>query len=482
MSRPSLLAPLAALVLLALPSGAAGAGATSMRTGFLDGDFAGATADRTASLGEAAALGSRVVRVPTGWAGIAQRRPADPTDPADPAYDWTAADAAVRETVGAGLAPLLSFTQAPAWAEGAGRPRDATFLPGAWRPDPAAYGLFARAVGRRYNGTYPDPLRPGAALPKVAAFLPWNEPNLELYLAPQWKRVDGRLQRDAPIRYRKLVTAFTNGIHATHPAGLVVAGGMAPFGDAVAGGRRTPPAAFLRTVLCLDAQQRRVRCAGGGAPRFDVLSHHPYSVGGPFRKALNPDDVSVPDIARKLVRPLRAAERLGILGANRSRRRRIWVTEISWDSRPADPDGVPERRHADWLAQALYVLARQGVDTVTWFQVRDTPARTSAELASSNQSGVLLADGRPKLAATAFRFPLVAVRGPSRTTVWTLAPGAGPLVLERRSGSRWVRLLSRSASRGRVVSRSFSGLPRGTRVRARQAGLTSLTVTVSRSG
>ncbi len=482
MSRPIPLTLLVAALLLALPSAATAAGATSMRTGFLDGDFSGAQDDQASSLGEAAALGSRIVRVSTGWPGIAPRRPANPADPADPAYDWTATDAAVRETISAGLAPLLSFTQAPTWAEGPNRPGDAAILPGAWRPDTVAYGRFARAVGRRYNGTYPDPLRPGAVLPKVGAFLPWNEPNLELYLAPQWTRVKGRLQRDAPIRYRKLVTAFTQGIHAAHPAGLVVAGGMAPFGDAVAGGRRTPPAAFLRTVLCLNAKRKRVRCAGGVAPRFDVLSHHPYSVGGPFRKALNPDDVSVPDLAAKLVKPLRAAERQGVLGPNRSKRRRIWVTEISWDSRPADPNGVPERRHADWLAQSLYVLARQGVDTVTWFQIRDTPARTSTELATSNQSGVLLADGRPKLAATAFRFPLVAVRGSSRTTVWTLAPGAGPLIIERRSGSSWVTVLRRTVERGRVVTRAFTGLPRGTRLRARQGAQTSLTVAVSRPG
>lgn len=482
MPRPVLIALLTALLLLA-GSSTALAGAGTMRTGFLDGDFGSADATlRGESLGEAAGLGSRIVRVSTSWAGLAPRRPAAPTDPRDPAYNWTSTDTAVRETVAAGLTPLLSLTQAPTWAEGAGRPADGQFLPGAWRPDVAAYGLFARALGRRYDGTFPDPLRPGAVLPRVTAFLPWNEPNIDTYLAPQWTRVKGRLQRDAPIRYRKLVTAFTNGIHASQPRALVVAGALAPFGDPVSGGRRTPPAAFLRTVLCLDVKLRRVKCAGGGAPRFDVLSHHPYSVGGPFRKALNPDDVSVPDVAAKLVKPLRRAERLGILGPNRSKRRRIWVTEISWDSRPADPFGVPERRHADWLAQSLYVLSRQGVDTVTWFQVRDTPAASSTELASSSQSGVLLANGRPKLAATAFRFPLAAVRSGSRTVLWTLAPGSGELVLERRSRSRWVTVLRRSASRGRVVTRRFSGLPRGTRVRARQGSLTSLEVTVSRAG
>jgi len=476
---PALCALLVACAAAVQATPARAAAAPTLRTGFLDGEFASGDA---ASLTEAANLGSRIARLPTGWSGIAARKPRKPTDPADPAYNWTGTDAAVRATVAAGLEPLLSLTGAPRWAQGKNRPTDATFLEGAWRPDPTAYGRFARALARRYDGTYPDPLHPGQALPRVRAFLPWNEPNLEKYLAPQWRRSGGRFVMEGPVRYRQMVTAFTAGIHASQPRATVVAGAFAPFGDSFAGGNRIAPARFLRTMLCLSARLKRVTCLGGGSPRFDVLSHHPYSVGGPFRKALNRDDVSVPDIAAKLVKPLRRAERLGILGPNRSRRRHVWVTEISWDSQPADPLGVPERRHADWLAQSLYVLARQGIDTVTWFQVRDSPARTAAERAASNQSGVLLVDGTPKLAATAFRFPLVGVRRGSRTTLWVLAPGDGPLVIERRTADGWVTVLSRTVARGRTVTRRVAGLPRGTRIRARQGALTSLVVTVSRGG
>lgn len=474
-SRPvSLLA--ASLVFLFSAVGSAGA-VTSMRTGFHDGGFSDRSR-QTELLGEASGLGASVARVATGWAGIAATRPTSPMDPADPAYDWSATDASVRATVNAGLQPILSLTQAPAWAEGGGRPAGLRALPGSWRPDPASYGLFAVALARRYDGTYPDPLMPGRTLPRVRAYLPWNEPNLEAYLAPQWSRRNGRVVAEAPYHYRKLVREFDAGIHRSQPDALVAAGALAPFGDALPGGRRTPPARFLRDMLCLSPRFRRVACGSYGSPRFDVLSHHPYSVGGPFREALNPDDVSVPDLAAKLVKPLRAAERLGVLGP--PRRRRIWVTEISWDSRPADPDGVPERRHADWLAQALYVLARQGVDTVTWFQVRDSPPGPGRNYGVTSQSGVLLRSGRPKFAATAFRFPLVAVRPAGRTTVWALAPTSGPLVVERRTKRGWTAVLRRSSvRRGTIVQRRFTGLRRGTVLRARAGGLRSLSVRVS---
>lgn len=467
---------LAVLVIAAAPAEAAAKPASSMRLGFLDGAFAD-PALQGKRLKEAADLGSSIVRVPSSWSGIAARRPAAPADPADPAYDWAGTDAAVRATVAAGLEPLLSFTAAPTWAEGRNRPPDAVV--GSWRPDPAAYGLFARAVARRYDGRYPDPLRPGARLPRVRAFLPWNEPNLARYLAPQWRRVGGRFVPEAPTRYRRLVRAFHEGVHAAQPDARVLAGAFAPFGDFQAGGRRIAPARFLRDMLCLDRRLRRVRCGSAGNPRFDVLSHHPYSVGGPFRRAINADDVSVPDIEDKLIRPLRRAERLGILGGARARR--VWVTEISWDSSPPDPDGVPARRHADWVSQSLYVLAQQGVDTVTWYQVRDQ-LPGPAGFGATNQSGVLLADGRPKLAARAFRFPFVALRRGTRTRLWALTPGDGPLIVERRAGSSWVRVLQRTRARRGASVTATAAIPRGTRVRARQGANVSLTVTVRRPG
>jgi hypothetical protein len=465
------------IVLIAVALVAVGATATAhaqtMRLGFLDGNFANPSV-QAEFLGDAKDLGSTVARVPSGWSGIAPTRPANPTDPADPAYRWTQTDAAVRATVSAGMEPLLSLTSAPAWAEGPDRPSLSIARNGTWRPDIKAYGEFGRALGRRYDGTYPDPLRPGRTLPRVRVFIPWNEPNLTLYLAPQWARQNGRAVPEAPRHYRALVRSFHSGIHAAQSKAIVVAGALAPFGDNVAGSTRLPPARFLREMLCLDSKLRRNSCGNGGNPRFDAFSHHPYSVRGPFSGALNKDDVTVPDIKAKLTRPLRRAESLGLLGSKRARP--MWVTEMSWDSRP-DPDGLSTQRHAEWLAESLYVLARQGIRTITWYQVRDQAKGTAWNVTS--QSGVIYVDGRAKPAARAFRFPVVARRSSKGTTLWAVAPGKGRLTFERRSGSRWVTVARvDKLAHGRIVTRRVKNLRAGMKIRARQGDERSLTVTV----
>ena len=113
----------------------------------------------------------------------------------------------------------------------------------------------------------------------------------------------------APAHYRRMLSAFYRGVKSVRPAALVVTAGTAPFGDPGVGGHRIMPARFVRELLCLRRSRRRLRGTSCPAPaRFDVLSHHPYSVGSPRRKALNADDVSIPDLG-KLTRLLRAAER-----------------------------------------------------------------------------------------------------------------------------------------------------------------------------
>ena len=101
----------------------------------------------------------------------------NPADPASPGYDWSAIDTSVRDLTGQGLQVLLNITDAPTWAEGPDPPPDAQ--PGTWRPDPAQFASFATAAARRYDGRFPDPLHPGAFLPRVRYWQPWNEPNLD---------------------------------------------------------------------------------------------------------------------------------------------------------------------------------------------------------------------------------------------------------------------------------------------------------------
>jgi hypothetical protein len=396
----------------------ASAQARGLDIGFFDGVYADPdTALRDNWLAHTTDVGASIVRIDIGWP--AARRPAQPRDPTDPAYDWTAADAAVDAAREHGLKVLISFTGLPAWARRSKVPK--AFDPSTYRPRPADVGAYGEALARHFAG-------------RVSRLQIWNEPNLSKYLTPQWSH--GRPA--APGVYRSMLNAFYAGVKKAQPKATVVTAGTAPFGD-FGHGNRMMPVLFWRDVLKRTA-------------RFDALSHHPYSVGGPTRHALNGSDISIPDLGK-----LRALLR------HAHKKARLWVTEVSYDSSPPDPHGVPAATHARWLEQAFAILWREGVDTITWFQVRDQAPRPS--YAASNQSGVFLRDGRAKPAATAFRFPFVA----SRRRVWTRAPVAGTLRIER--DGRTVRTVRVRA--GQVLDIGLRS-QRGARLRGAIGSLRSL--------
>lgn len=445
------------------------AASRALTLGFFDDVYlSGDRWERAAWYDRSIGVGARIVRIGVSWAAVSPNAPApgsDLSDPANPAYNWAAADGAIRDATVRGLRILVTLGSAPGWAEGTGRPRNAA--PGTWKPNPTYFGEFARAAARRYSGAFTDPTG-GGALPRVRYWQAWNEPNLSALLTPQWVRSGRSYAPASPALYRQLLNALFRAVKGVQADNFVVSAGTAPYGDPQPGGRRIMPVRFMRELFCLrGARLTRSRCPDPA--RLDAISHHPYAIEGPLRHALNADDASIPDVGR-ITRVLRAAEhRKTVLPRGG---KRIWVTEVSWDSSPPDPDGVPAQRQARWLEEAFYVLWLQRVDTITWFQVRDQAPVPS--YAATNQSGVFLRNGDAKPAATAFRFPFVTERSRGATVrAWGLAPGAGPVVIERKLGARWVveRRLRAGASR---VFTSALRLPRGGTLRARVAGDVSL--------
>jgi hypothetical protein len=384
----------------------------------------------------AAAEGAGIVRVNVIWSQVAPHIPStsfDPSDPASPDYNWTTVDAAVRDLSDHGIQPLLNIWGAPPWAQGPGAPAGVTR--GTWRPDATQLARFATAGALRYDGHFPDPARPGAFLPRVQYWQPWNEPNLAYYLSPQWTRSGHGWAPASPGIYRQLLNDFYAAVKRVSSSNFVVTAGTAPYGDPP-GGQRMQPVAFDRSLFCLrdDAGLTPTRCPD--PPHLDALSHHPYGIGGPLWHALNADDVAVPDIY-KLARVLHAAERSGhVLPAGA---KRLWVTEISWDTSPPDPGGIPAARQARWLEQALYVLWNQGVDTVLWLQIVDSPPIPS--YGATYQSGLYYEGGAAKPAAQAYRFPFVTRRlSGGRIQAWGRAPRDGKITIEQRRGTRWMVL------------------------------------------
>lgn len=346
-----------------------------MQIGFYDPVFA--APDRAVWLDRARDAGSTVVRMDVNWSLVAPTRPADPANPNDAAYRWATTENAVNDAIARGQRVVLTIWGAPPWAEQGQRASRAAL--GTWMPSVSALGDFARAAGLRFAG-------------RVRAWQIWNEPNLSQHLTPQWR--NGKMF--SPVRYRQLLNAAYASLKMVDPANVIVTAGTGPYGDARVGGDRIMPVRFWRAVMCLDGQRLRPRACDAPAS-FDALAHHPYGVRGPRSHARNDDDVAVPDLAR-LTRIERAAVRAKTVRP--VQRKQLWVTEISWDSSPPDPDGVPANQHAAWLSDAFSVLERQGVDVATWFRLRDQPPVPS--FGATNQSGLYLETGEPKPALYAF--------------------------------------------------------------------------------
>jgi hypothetical protein len=462
-----------ALVALALAAvGATGAGAATrgLRLGLADATFTnGDAAVREEWLGRARDAGADLALLGVDWSAIAPRTPVpgfEAADAADPAYDFSALDAAVRSAVAQGLAPVLDIQVAPAWAEGPGRPSVEVAPPGTWKPSPGALGAFAAALATRYDGAFSDPSGSGAGtLPRVRWFQVWAEQNLSQHLNPLWE--NGRLV--GPGLYRRMLNAAYRAIHGANPGARVLVGGLAPYGDAVTGGSRVPPVWFWRSLLCLRGTRLRPLPCPDPA-RFDVVAHNPIDVWGPRRGALSPLDVSVPDIGRLRAIVRRAlATRRALPAAPKP----FWATELWWDSSPPDPRGVPLRRQARFLGEALYELWRQRVGTVVWWFLRDQVPGTEG-FAATQQSGLLYRDGGAKPAYREFRFPFVARReADGRALLWGRAPSAGPVTLERRRPGGWAPLARAAVGPGRVflVRSAVTG---GLQVRARQGDEASL--------
>ena len=435
---------------------------------------------RAFAVSDARAAGAAVIRIPLDWRDrvIADPPPGfDPSDPASPAYQFELIDAAVRDTVAAGLRPLLVVSHAPAFAEAPHRWPYA--FPGSWAPSPEALGAFASALARRYDGSFPDPLIPGRALPRVSMFQAWNEPNLARYLEPQWVARNGRWNAFSPLLYRQMLNAFYRGIKSVEPTDLVVAAGLAPLGDN-AGFGRMAPVSFLRELLCLQPAMR-VPCAD--PPHFNVLAFHPLSDGNPDVPAASSLDVGISDAA-KITTPLHEAERLHT--ALPAGAKPVWVTELNWESAPESSHGVPDDLQAAWISRALHRLWSAGIQLVDWqFLVDPYPAlkldlptggtvseSRPAGLYSDGASGILNAQPKPFLRG--FTLPFDPLRVDHRDVrVWALLMNAGqPAVLERAQGDRWVTVVALHADGSGVIN-TLVHLPGAVRLRLLSGALDS---------
>jgi hypothetical protein len=351
---------------------------------------------RAAAFAMTRAAGARYVRLAVTWRAIAPAaRPPGfvAADPASPGYSWGGLDAEVAAADAAGLTPILDISTVPRWAFSR-RPDP----PNGGTPRAAELGDFATALARHFDGSTPD-------VPAEHVFQVWNEPNLSLDLSPV-----------KAGKYRGMVNAVADAVHAVDPANIAIAGALEPVAH-----RKTkrqkwysiPPLRFMRSLLCLSkGTHPHSTCAD--AVHFDVWSHHPYTHGGPFGKAKVPDDVMLGDLPRMRAL-LRAGVRLHHLVS--SRPVQFWVTEFGWDTNPPRKHAASLYLASRWTAESLYQMWRSGVSLVTWFLLQDyrSPSPYQSGLYFRSRS---VESARAKPSLTAFRFPFVAYRHHRTVSIW----------------------------------------------------------------
>ena len=314
-----------------------------MWVGFHDDPSFRWVSDRASRIEAAADEGATVMRLLVHWNQAAPRRPVDASDPFDPAYKLNDLDEAVRAAQRADMEVVLTLVGTPRWAN---RGKGPNVMP----RRVADFGTFARAIASRYSGRF-------EGYPFVRFWTTWNEPNLQLFLAPQFDR---RGRSVAPRNYARLHAAAYAGIKAGSPRALVA------MGETSARGTDNP-----RGIRPIHSPGRFVEQLARANPRlkFDAWSHHPY----PFTPNLRPSQrVRWPNVT------------LGSLPTLETNLKRlfkresvpIWITEYGHETRPQDPFGIPYAKQASYVRQAIQIARRYPFVTMfVWFVYQDDPGQ-----------------------------------------------------------------------------------------------------------
>jgi hypothetical protein len=357
--RPGRVLLLAITVLVALPVGTAAA-ANRMPIGFFDDVSFRYSAQRDVNLQDAANTGASVIHTNVNWATIAPTRPAAPLDGDDPAYQLGNLDDLVFQSGLFGMRVMINITGTPKWANGNQTPNHM----------PKKLGdltAFARMLAERYDGLHGHG--------SVGLYSVWNEPNLQLFLTPQYsgKKIVG------PANYAKLYKAAYSGIKAGNRLAQVA------IGETSARGRDKP----LKTASASVAPATFARLLSQvKGLKFDAWAHHPYPTAPnlpPLQKVRYPNVTlsTLPQFEKDLKKWFH-------------RTVPIWITEYGHETKPGEPHGVTTAVQAKYAKQALSVAkADPNVQMFIWFTFRDSSGNPW-------QSGLENPSGSPKPSYAAF--------------------------------------------------------------------------------
>jgi hypothetical protein len=288
-----------------------------------------------------ASTGVKVTRVDVLWIDVAPMKPANGRDPNDPAYNWERYDTIVDGFDRRGIQVLFSVYRTPGWANGG---QSFQYAP----TDLDAYGDFMSALATRYDGRTLD--SSGRTHARVQIFEPWNEPNIPLFVLPQWETVDGEARPASPRIYAELLAHAYPAIHDAQEDAVVIGPAGGPTG------KDKPPEGsvgiltFINELAALD-------------PKLDALSQHIYPAPAPTAETTAiPSYATLPRLVAELDR---LAPDTPIL-----------ITEMGYTTAktPYRATAVTEEQQAEYLPQALEILAREPrIRLAVWFNMQDNP-------------------------------------------------------------------------------------------------------------
>ena len=361
--------------------------AERMWVGFHDDPSFRWVTDRQERVARSAENNASIIRLLVQWNLAAKTRPANATDSFDPAYEFDDIDEAVRSAQENDQEVILTISGTPRWANGGKNPN---VMP----TRVADFTSFSRAIASRYSGRF-------MGYPFVRFWSIWNEPNLQLFLSPQF---DSRGRSVAPANYAKLAAAAYAGLKAGNPQAQIAIGETSARGSDKATGLRPTHSPGKFAELVAKANPRL---------KFDAWSHHPY----PSVPNLPPSQVvKWPNVS--LASLPKFEENLKTLFKRKSVP--IWITEYGHQTRPEDSLGIPYSQQAAYIQQSISIAAGfPFVNMFIWFVYQDDQGQPW-------DSGIYTRGGAPKGTSparfTASARPLDARNGLTLVRAGTLTP------------------------------------------------------------
>jgi hypothetical protein len=379
--KPASFALLALVTLLAAPAAAVHA-APKMPIGFFDDPSFRWSPTRAENLRQASAAGASLIHTTASWPQLAPTKPGDAANGNDPAYHLNDLDELVFQSGFYGLRVMIDINGTPKWANGGKAPN---VMPTRL----SDLTTFARMLATRYNG------RQGHGT--VTLWSVWNEPNIQLFLTPQFvgKTIVG------PANYAKLYKAAYAGIKGANPLSKVA------IGETSARGRDKPLNGVSASIAPGTFAKLLAKVPG---LKFDAWAHHPY----PTSPNLPPTQkVRYPNVTLSTLPQFEQD-----LKTFFHRSVPVWITEYGHETKPPDPRGVSNATQASYAVQALNIAKNDpNVQMFIWFVFHDSPGNPW-------QSGLYGASGNEKPAYGAFSAVARLIDG----TTFTVKAGATPSV------------------------------------------------------